>query len=80
MRIRPLDAGKGTKANRHTQGHRARLRARFRQHGEATLQDYELLELLLMYAIPRRDTKVLAKKPLERFGTLARALRIKAVW
>ncbi|HWQ70014.1 MAG TPA: DNA repair protein RadC, partial [Patescibacteria group bacterium] len=34
--------------------------------------DYELLELLLTYAIPRRDTKLLAKKLLERFGTLAR--------
>jgi DNA repair protein RadC len=36
------------------------------------LQDYELLELLLTFAIPRRDTKLLAKKLLERFGTLAR--------
>lgn len=56
----------------YTEGHRERLRARYRQVGEATLQDYELLELLLTYAIPRRDTKLLAKKLLERFGTLAR--------
>jgi DNA repair protein RadC len=35
------------------------------------LQDYELLEILLTYATPRRDTKLLAKKLLERFGTLA---------
>jgi DNA repair protein RadC len=40
--------------------------------GDAALQDYELLELLLTYAIPRRDTKLLAKKLLERFGSLAR--------
>lgn len=53
-------------------GHRERLRARYRQVGDAALQDYELLELLLTYAIPRRDTKLLAKKLLERFGTLAR--------
>lgn len=53
-------------------GHRERLRARYRLGGEATLQDYELLELLLTYPIPRRDTKLLAKKLLERFGTLAR--------
>lgn len=35
------------------------------------MQDYELLELLLTYAVPRRDTKPLAKRLLERFGTLA---------
>lgn len=52
--------------------HRARLRARYRVSGEAALQDYELLELLLTFAIPRRDTKLLAKKPLERFGSLGR--------
>jgi len=56
----------------YAEGHRTRLRARYRQNGEEALQDYELLELLLTFAIPRRDTKVLAKKLLERFGTLAR--------
>ncbi|HWR21535.1 MAG TPA: DNA repair protein RadC, partial [Verrucomicrobiae bacterium] len=52
-------------------GHRERLQARYRLNGEATLEDYELLELLLTYAIPRHDTKLFAKKLLERFGTLA---------
>jgi DNA repair protein RadC len=56
----------------YKEGHRERLRARYRQVGDTALQDYELLELLLTYAIPRRDTKLLAKKLLERFGTLAR--------
>jgi DNA repair protein RadC len=56
----------------YTEGHRERLRARYRLSGEAALEDYELLELLLTFAIPRRDTKLLAKKLLERFGTLAR--------
>ena len=56
----------------YSKGHRERLRARYRQSGEPGLQDYELLELLLTYAIPRRDMKLLAKKLLERFGTLAR--------
>ena len=55
----------------HLEGHRERLRARYRVSGEATFQDYELLELLLTFAIPRRDTKLLAKMLLERFGTLA---------
>ena len=61
-------------AKNYVAGHRERLRARYWLSGEAGLQDYELLELLLTYAIPRRDTKLLAKKLLERFGTLARVL------
>ena len=64
--------GEGKDAKEHDKGHRGRLRARYRLSGEAGLQDYELLELLLTYAIPRRDTKLLAKKLLERFGTLVR--------
>jgi DNA repair protein RadC len=64
--------GEGKDAKEHDKGHRERLRARYRLSGEAGLQDYELLELLLTYAIPRRDTKLLAKKLLERFGTLTR--------
>lgn len=66
--------GEGKDAKEHDKGHRERLRARYRLSGEAPLQDYELLELLLMFAIPRRDTKLLAKKLLERFGTLARVI------
>lgn len=62
----------GNKGRNYAEGHRARLRARYRLNGEAVLQDYELLELLLTFAIPRRDTKLLAKKLLERFGTLGR--------
>ncbi|PTL35626.1 hypothetical protein CLG94_07590 [Candidatus Methylomirabilis limnetica] len=60
------------KATNYLAGHRGRLRARYRLNGEEALEDYELLELLLTYAIPRHDTKLLAKKLLERFGTLAR--------
>ena len=58
-------------AREYSRGHRARLRARYRMSGETALQDYELLELFLTFAIPRRDTKLVAKKLLERFGTLA---------
>lgn len=54
----------------HYHGHRDRLRARFRDNGENALQDYELLELILFSAIPRRDVKPLAKDLLARFGTL----------
>ena len=59
----------------HYTGHRARLRARFLQTGGAGLPDYELLELLLFQAIPRRDVKPLAKDLLRVFGSLPRVLR-----
>jgi DNA repair protein RadC len=60
------DAG-GT---RHFHGHRDRLRARFREKGHATLADYELLEMALYRAIPRGDTKPVAKALLKKFGSL----------
>jgi len=69
--VRGVAVGEGKDAKEYAEGHRARLRARYRLSGEAVLQDYELLELLLTFAIPRRDTKLLAKKLLEQFGTLA---------
>ncbi|MFO7803684.1 MAG: DNA repair protein RadC [Desulfovermiculus sp.] len=53
----------------HYIGHRKRLKERFRQD-HSSLADYELLELLLGYALPRRDTKPLAKELLQRFGSL----------
>jgi DNA repair protein RadC len=58
----------------HFHGHRDRLRARFREGGGAALADYELLELALFRALPRRDTKPVAKALLKRFGTLAEVL------
>lgn len=54
----------------HYRGHRDRLRQRFLQAGPDSLADYELLELLLFGAIPRRDVKPLAKQLLEQFGSL----------
>jgi DNA repair protein RadC len=51
-------------------GHRARLRERFAQNGLAALHDYEVLELLLTYVLPRRDTKPPAKELLRRFRTV----------
>src|SRR3546814_16951916 len=52
-------------------GHRARLRKRLLDGGGAALLDHELLEYLLALALPRRDTKSLAKRPITRFGTHA---------
>ncbi|WP_441339267.1 RadC family protein [Novosphingobium sp. B 225] len=52
-------------------GHRARLRARLLGGGSEALADYEVLEYLLMTAIPRRDVKPLAKSLIARYGNLA---------
>ena len=59
-----------TDAKPHYWGHRGRVRERVLKAGVEPLADYELLELLLFYSIERMDTKPLAKKLLERFGTL----------
>jgi len=58
----------------HYWGHRDRLRKRFRESGPGSLPDYELMELILFRAIPRRDVKPLAKGILARFGTFAEAV------
>src|SRR4051812_16936917 len=52
-------------------GHRDRLRQRFVKSGLEALADYELLEMLLFAAIPRRDVKPLAKQLLSAFGGIA---------
>ncbi len=56
----------------HYIGHRSRLRERLLSGGDDALPDYELLELLLFYAVRIRDTKPLAKALLAEFGTLSR--------
>ena len=55
-------------------GHRQRLKERFVAAGPEALPDYELLELVLFSAIPRRDTKPIAKRLIERFGSFAEAI------
>jgi DNA repair protein RadC len=55
----------------HYKGHRERLRSRFREQGEVSLADYEMLEMLLFQMLPQRDTKPLAKALLAKFGNLA---------
>lgn len=55
-------------------GHRQRLKERFANAGPEALPDYELLELVLFSAIPRRDTKPLAKRLLDRFGSFAEVI------
>jgi DNA repair protein RadC len=58
----------------HYYGHRDRLRERFREAGTDAVSDYELLELLLFRALPRRDIKPLAKALLETFGSFAEVI------
>lgn len=55
-------------------GHRARLRTRLLTGGQEALGDHEVIEYLLVTAIPRRDVKPLAKSLLNRFGNLAGVL------
>ena len=55
----------------HYHGHRERLRERFFAAGPDALSDYELLEMALFAAVPRRDTKPLAKTLLKKFGSFA---------
>lgn len=52
------------------EGHRGRLRDRFRQSGLEGFHDYEVVELLLTLATPRKDCKPAAKAAMERFGSL----------
>ena len=51
-------------------GHRARKKEQFRQHGLDGFADHEVLELLLYYAIPRKDTNEIAHRLLQKFGSL----------
>lgn len=66
----PLDTA-SKPAEHDGAGHRARLRARLLAGGQEALADHEVIEYLLMTAIPRRDVKPLAKSLLKRFGSLA---------
>ena len=53
------------------EGHRARVRARLLTAGPDAIADHELLELMLFLALPRRDTKPIARALLTRFGSFA---------
>jgi DNA repair protein RadC len=55
-------------AKPHYHGHRERMRQKLLNNGADALADYELLEMVLMCAIPRRDVKPLAKDLMKKFG------------
>ena len=55
-------------------GHRERLKQRFLEEGLDNFTDIQVLELLLFYAVPQRDTNPIAHELLERFGSLSQVL------
>ena len=55
-------------------GHRQRLKDRFREEGLDHFQEHEVLELLLFYCIPRKDTNPIAHALIDRFGSLSQVL------
>jgi len=65
---------KGMDDKPHYLEHRKRLRERFQKAGSDGMHDYELLELLLTYAIPRRDVKPVAKELIGQFGSLSKVM------
>lgn len=58
-------------------GHRARLRARLLEGGGEALLDHELIEYLLTLALPRRDTKPIAKALIRHFGSYAAVVQAR---
>ena len=69
-RTRKSDVKGGlAEASPHYLGHRERLRERFLNAGPDAVTEYELLELVLFRAIPRRDVKPLAKALIAKFGS-----------
>ena len=67
-KIVPDARAKTTQQPSYIRDHRQRLRERFLNGGAAAMPDYELLELVLFRAIPRRDVKPLARALLDAFG------------
>src|SRR5258707_5019319 len=74
MPAKPSDPKDKPDEKTHYRGLRDRLRERFFSAGPDALSDYELLELALFRAIPRQDTKPIAKDLLKKFGSFAEVM------
>lgn len=59
---------------KHYTGHRERLRKRLAESSVGSLPDYEILELLLQFTIPIKDTKPIAKDLLKKFGSFSKVI------
>ena len=68
---REIGSGEVTEKMSVHDGHRARMKARFRENGINGFAEHEVIELLLYYAIPQGDVNPLAHRILEHFGSLA---------
>lgn len=66
----PKKPARAAKEKQHYHGHRERLRSRFLEQGPEALQDYELLEMLLFSVDARNDVKPLAKRLIQKYGSL----------
>lgn len=64
--------------NKHNIGHRERIREKLLKTKIGSLEDYEILELLLCLALPRIDTKSLAKDLLKKYGSFAKVIAAEA--
>ncbi len=64
----------GDSAPAGSEGHRARMRERLLKAGPEALADHEMLEMVLFLALPRRDTKSIARVLLTRFRSFSRAI------
>ncbi len=62
------------KGDRMHEGHRSRLRKRFLEEGLDHFEDHEIIELLLSYALPRKDTNPIAHELMNKYGSLSGVL------
>ncbi len=61
----------GKKKNVH-EGHRQRMKKYFVQNGFKGLEEHQILEMILFYAVPRKDTNLMAHRLLDRYGSIAK--------
>ena len=61
----------GEKKNVH-EGHRQRMKKYFVQNGFKGLEEHQILEMILFYAVPRKDTNLMAHRLLDRYGSIAK--------
>ena len=70
MRIKDLPKADRPREKHKGEGHRSRLRDKFLRSGLGSLNDYEIVELLLILGTPRKDCKQVAKEAIKKFGGL----------
>lgn len=66
-----IENGSDKSVKNPSEGHRKRLLQRYQQNGISALHDHEILELLLTFVLPRKDTKPIARKLLDRYKSIS---------